>query len=358
MLDASLLYVKRHPYYAGHICDDYLNWHPGGGIYVIDNPAAAMTDRITRPVVDPRTAETLGGGVYTDPDLSWDAKKLVFAHKGSKDGDTSLYEIGVDSRGLRRLTGPSSQRTSPPPVGTLGTGHHDITPAYLPDGRIVFASTKPAGRVPCFNSQVAMLHVMNADGSNIRCLSVNNVSAFDPVPLDDGRILYGRWEYVDKTALYMQSLWTILPDGTQETALFANDIAKPTALFDARPVPGTSLIAASLTPHNGQAVGTIAIIDPRLGKNELAAIVNFTPEYPARMDQGLRDGPSDPWPLSENDILFANNAIGGHGIIELVDRAGNRELVHAEPDISCYTPILVKPRTRPMVISDTIAEDS
>ena len=353
LLDAPLLFVKRHPYYAGHIYDDYLTWHPGGGIYLIDNPAAAMTDRTTRPVVDPRTAETLGGGIYRDPDLSWDAERLVFAHKNSKDGDTSLYEVGVDGRGLRRLTNPAYQCTNPPPVRALGTGHHDITPAYLPDGRIVFTSTRPAGRVPCFNSEVDVLHVMNADGSDIRCLSVNNVNEFDPAVLEDGRILYGRWEYVDKTALYMQSLWTIFPDGTQETALFANNTAKPTALLDARGVPGTSLVVASLTPHNGQAVGAIALIDPRLGKNELAAIVNFTPEYPVQMDQGLRDGPCDPWPLSENDIMFANNAVGGHGIIELVDRAGHRELVHAEPDISCFAPMLVKPRQLPMLMPDS-----
>ena len=351
MLDAPLLFARHHPYYAGHIYDDYLTWHPGGGIYVADNPAVAMTDRAIRSVVGPGTAETLGGGVYRDPDLSWDAKHLVFAHKNAKDGSTSLYEIGVDGHGLRRLTDPEYQCTTPPPVRALGTGHHDITPAYLPDGRIVFTSTRPAGRVPCFNSEVDMLHVMNADGSDIRCLSVNNVNEFDPAPLGDGRILYGRWEYVDKTALYMQSLWTILPDGTQETALFANNLAKPTAVLDARPVPGTSLVAASLTPHNGQAVGAIAIIDPRLGKNEIAAVVNFTPEYPVRMDQGLRDGPCDPWPLSGSDIMFANNAIGGHGIIELVDRDGHRELVHAEPDISCFAPMLVKPRRRPMVVS-------
>ena len=352
MLDAPLLFARRHPYYAGHIYDDYLTWHPGGGIYVIDNPAAAMSDRTIRPVIDPWTAETLGGGVYRDPDLSWDAKHLVFAYKDAKDGNTSLYEIGIDGRGLRRLTDPQYQCTTPPPVRALGTGHHDITPAYLPDGRIVFTSTRATGRVPCFNSEVDMLHVMNADGSDIRCISVNNVNEFDPAPLPDGRILYGRWEYVDKTALYMQSLWTILPDGTQETALFANSVAKPTAVLDARCVPGTSLVAASLTPHNGQAVGAIAIIDPRLGKNGVAAIVNFTPEYPVRMDQGLRDGPCDPWPLSENDIMFANNAIGGHGIIELVDRDGHRELVHAEPDISCYAPMLVKPRKHPMIVAD------
>jgi hydrazine synthase alpha subunit-like protein/concanavalin A-like lectin/glucanase superfamily protein/WD40 repeat protein len=356
MLDSPLLFVKRHPYYAGHIYDDYLTWRPGGGIYVIENPSATPADQKIHTIIDPTSPETLGQGVYRDPDLNWDGKQLVFAHKGENNGSTSLYEIGIDGRGLKQLTDPEHQCTTKPPVRALGAGRHDITPTYLPDDRIVFTSTRPAGRVPCFNSEVDVLHIMNGNGSDIRCLSINNVNEFDPAVLPDGRILYGRWEYVDKTALYMQSLWTMLPDGTGETALFANNTAKPTAVLDARPVPGTHLIAASLTPHNGQAVGAIAVIDPHKGKNSLDAIVNFTPEYPIRMDQGLRDGPSDPWPLSKHDILFSNNAIGGHGIIELADRYGHRECIHAEQDISCYAPMPIKPRPRPRVIPDAIRE--
>lgn len=353
MLAGPVLFTKRHPYYAGHIYDDYLTWRPGGGIYVIEDAAAGLDDRVVRAIVDPDSMETAGDGVYRDPDLSWDARRVVFAHKGKQNGDTSLYEIGVDGMGLKRLTQPSTDCTAPRPVRALGSGRHDITPAYLPDGKIVFTSTRPAGRVPCFNSEVDVLHVMNADGSNPRCLSVNNVNEFDPAILPDGRIMYGRWEYVDKTALYMQSLWTMAPDGTQETALFANNTAKPTAVLDAKPVPGSSLIVASLTPHNGQAVGAIAIIDPRLGKNDLNAVTNLTPEYPVEMDQGLRDGPCDPWPLSADDVVFANNAVGGHGILEMVDRWGNRELVHAEPGISCYSPTPIRPRRKPSVMAQT-----
>jgi hypothetical protein len=170
--------------------------------------------------------------------------------------------------------------------------------------------------------------------------------------MEDGRLLYGRWEYVDKTALYMQSLWTALPDGTHEEALFANNLARPTALLDVRATPGGRRVVASLTPHNGQAVGAIGLIDPQLGKNNLRAITNLTPEYPAEMDQGLTTGPCDPWPVSESDVLIANNAVGAHGVLELIDTAGNRELVYCDPAISCYAPMPVAPRRRPPCITD------
>ena len=343
LLDAPLLFTKRHPYYAGHIYDDYYTWHPGGGIYVLENPHDPAPGRKVRAIIDPDTKPTLGAGVYRDPQLSWDASRILFACKATRGDWTSIYEIRVDGTGLRRLTNPK--------------GYHDITPNYLPDGRIVFTSTRPKALVPCFNSGVDTLHVMNADGSGIRSISSNNVTEFDPVALPDGRILYGRWEYLDKTALYMQSLWTMFPDGTHENALFANNQARPTAVLDARPVPGTRLVVASLTPHNGQAVGAIGMIDTSTDKNSLDGITNFTPEYPKAMDQGLANGPSDPWPLSPDDVLMSNNAVGGHGIIELVDRWGHRELAHCDPAISVCAPRLVKPQPRPNPLPLVAADD-
>ncbi len=344
LVDAPLLFVKRHPYMAGHIYDDYYAWRPGGGIYVLENANEAVAPPRVRAVIDADSGETLGGGVYRDAELSWDAERVLFACKRSSGSGTSIFEIGIDGSGLRQLT--------------KGDKWHDITPCYLADDRIAFTSTRPRALVPCFNSGVDTLHTMNGDGSGIRPISSNNVNEFDPTVLADGRILFGRWEYVDKTALYMQSLWTVLPDGTMETALFGNNLAKPTALLDARAVPDSRLVVASLTPHNGQAVGAIATIDPARGKNDLAAISSFTPEYPIEMDQGLRTGPCDPWPLSADDLLISNNAIGAHGVIELIDRAGHRELVHCDPEYSCYAPMLVKPRAAPRVVSPVDASDA
>ncbi len=360
-LDAPLLFVKRHPYFSAHIYDDYLTWHPGGGIHVIENPREPAGRQVVRALIDPSTPETLGEGVYRDPELSFDGTRLLFAFKGDPKGDTSIHELRLGpaaaglapGRGLRRLTQPSKDCAGDDkPAGLIGEGHHDIAPCWMPDGRIVFLSTRTAGLVMCFNNYIATLHTMNADGSDVRCISVNNVSEFDPAILPDGRILYGRWEYVDKTALYMQSLWVVNPDGTGETAVFANNLAKPTALLDARPVPGSPLLAAALTPHNGQSVGAIATVDPRLGKNRLEAIVNFTPEYPTEMDQGLRLGPSDPWPLDGDVMLIADNAAvhGPHGVLQVIDRFGFRTTIRSEPDISCFSPMLVKARPQPPVI--------
>ena len=351
-LDAPLLFLKRNPWFSGHIYDDYFTWHPGGGIYVIENPWDPVEKQVVRAVIDPTTAETLGPGVYRDPSLSFDAKKLLFAFKGTPAGNTSIYEIGIDGKGLRRITDPGKDAAcSKEAQGTVGSGQHDITPAYLPDGRIIFTSTRTGAHVMCFSSRIDTLHTMNADGSGIRCISVNNQNEFNPTVMPDGRILYGRWEYVDKTALYMQSLWSVDPDGSGERAVFKNNLAKPTAVLDARPVPGADLIVASLTPHNGQSVGAIGMIDVKLGKNNLAAITNFTPEYPTAMDQGLKQGPCDPWPLSANLVLIANNAQvhGPNGVIELIGREGFRVTIHADPTISCYAPMLVKPRPAPPV---------
>lgn len=350
LLDAPLVFVKRHPYMAGHIYDDYLTWHPGGGIYLIENPWDPMDEQRVRTVIDAQSPISLGKGVYRDPELSWDGQRILFAFKGSPQGNTSLYEIHINGTWLRRITNPDRDcDCSQAPPGTIGHGHHDITPCYLPDGRIAFTSTRSAGLVMCFSSYIDILHTVNPDGSDLRCISVNNQNEFDPAVLPDGRLLYGRWEYVDKTALYMQSLWTVNPDGSNETALFANNLARPTAVLDARPVPGSNLIVAALTPHNGQAVGAIAMIDPDVGKNSLNAITNLTPEYATEMDQGLKFGPSDPWPLCADYVLIADNAKehGPHGVIQLIDRHGTRVDIRREPDISCYAPMLVKPRKRP-----------
>ncbi|MBM4034631.1 MAG: hypothetical protein FJ291_23045 [Planctomycetes bacterium] len=351
LLDAPLLFVKRHSYTGIHIYDTFYKWPPGGGgIYVCENPSAPAAEWKIRPVIDPTTPGTLGVGVYTHPELSWDAKKLLFCFKGEPNGSTSIYEIGVDGTGLRRLTDP--RPCLPSYKGSFGGGMHDIAPCYLPDGRILFTSTRPAGLVPCFNSGVNILHVMNADGSDIQPISVNNVNEFDPCVMPDGRILQGRWEYVDKNALTQQSLWTIFPDGTNETALFANNMVHPEATLDARPVPGAPhLIASTFAPHNATPTGTVAIIDTHVSKNSPDAIYNFeTPKNPTN-DRGLS---CEPWPLSPDVLIYSGRPPGAkRNALMMIDRAGSREVVYSDPDICCYAPMLVKPRPVPPILASS-----
>jgi len=350
LLDAPLLFTKRHSYSGIHIYDTYYKWPPGGGgIYVLENPAAPRAEWKIRPLIDPTTPETLGVGVYADPELSWDAKRVLFTFKGEPAGSTSIYEIGIDGRGLRRVTDPTSACDWY--KGSHG-GQHDVCPAYLPDGRIVFLSTRPSGLVPCNNTGVAILHVMNADGSDIHPISVNNVNEFDPAVLPDGRLLFGRWEYVDKNALTIQSLWTVNPDGTQETAFYANNMVFPEAILDARPVPGTHLVVGTFSKHNSTPRGSIALVDPRLGKDDPKAIANLEhPENPT-FDRG---DSCEPWPVTE-DVFLLSGRPPGHkrNAIEMIDRRGRRVTVLSDPEICLHSPVLVKPRQRPAAIADTV----
>lgn len=348
MLDAPLLFVKRHSYTGIHIYDTFYKWPPGGGgIYILENPQAPQAEWVIRPVIDPSTPETLGLGVYTHPELSYDAKRLLFCFKGEPEGSTSIYEIGVDGRGLRRVSDPTPTESCY--SGRLG-GQHDVAPTYLPDGRIAFLSTRPSGLVPCNNTGVAILHVMNADGSDMHPISVNNVNEFDPVVLPDGRILLGRWEYVDKNALTVQSLWTMNPDGTQETAFFANNMVFPEAILDARPIPGTDLIVGTFAKHNSTPRGSIAIVDPLRGKNSPEAITNLEHPDDPTFDRG---DSCEPWPLSADVVLFSGRPTGApRNVIEVLDRSGQRAVLLSDPDICLHSPMLVKPRPAPPIIPD------
>jgi hypothetical protein len=130
-LDAPLLFVQRHSFTGIHIYDTYYKWPPGGGgIHVLENPAAPRDQWRIRTVVDAESAETPGAGLYTHPELSWDAQRLLFCFKGSPEGNTSIYEIGVDGKGLRRITDPEPACAS---YQGSQSGQHDIAPAYLPD---------------------------------------------------------------------------------------------------------------------------------------------------------------------------------------------------------------------------------
>ena len=348
LLDAPLLFVKRHSYTGIHIYDTFYKWPPGGGgIYVLENPRAPRDEHRIRTIIDETSENSLGKGVYTHPELSWDGRRLLFCYKGEPTGSTKIYEIGIDGRGLRQITDPSPTCDS---FKGRGGGQHDIAPSYLPDGRIVFLSTRPGGLVPCNNTGVSILHVMNADGSDMHPISVNSENEFDPAVLPDGRIVFGRWEYIDKNALTVQSLWTIHPDGTRETAVFANNMVFPEATLDPRPVPGSHLISVTLAKHNHTPRGSVAMIDPFVGKDDPEAIHNF--EHPDNPTHDLGDS-CEPYPLDEDTLIFSGRPEGQkRNVIEMIDRNGHRFTLLSDPDICLHAPMLVKPRKVPALLPD------
>jgi hypothetical protein len=201
------------------------------------------------------------------------------------------------------------------------------------------------GLVPCNNTGVAILHVMDPDGSNIHPISVNSETEFDPSIMIDGRILYGRWEYVDKTALTIQSLWTVYPSGTMETALYANNMVFPEAVLDSRQVfSDPYYVVSTFSKHNSTPRGTIALIDTRVGKNDPKAVFNFSaPDHPLR-DTGEA---CEPYPITKDLMLFSDRH-GQKNALFLIKRHEDdsltRELLFSDSSIDCHSPIPLKPQ--------------
>ena len=162
------------------------------------------------------------GGIR-DPQVHYDGGKILFAYRKGGTENYHLYEINCDGSGLRQLTdGPFD----------------DIEPSYLPDGGIVFVSSRARRWVNCWTTPVAVLHRCDGDGRNIRDISSNNEHDNTPWPLPDGRILYTRWEYVDRSQVNYHHLWTANPDGTGQTVYFGN-LHPGVVMIDAKPIPGS-----------------------------------------------------------------------------------------------------------------------
>ena len=272
--------------------------------------------------------EDAKGGVR-DPQVHYDGKKVLFSYRKGGTHPFHLCEINVDGSGLVQLTdGPDD----------------DIESTYCPDGSIVFCSSRCRRFVNCWYTRVATLYRCDADGGNLRMLSSNNDHDNTPWVMPDGRILYMRWEYVDRSQVHYHHLWTTNPDGTAQMVFFGN-FHGGIAMLDAKPIPGTRKVVVSYSPGHGRPehMGPVAVIDPSLGPDEPSGVRLVSKERDWRAQW------KDPYALSEDCFLVAHPK----GIF-VMNGEGNSELVYELPEadrhMQCHEPRPLGPRPRERVI--------
>jgi hypothetical protein len=259
-------------------------------------------------------------------------------------------------------------------------------PCYLPDGRIVFTSTRGEHGVLCGGHSLTATNLfrIDADGSRLRPLSQGALSEFCPTLMNDGRILYNRWEYVDKGAGAVQSLWSMCPDGSRSEAVYGANNGMPAVLNQARQLPGRNDLVVCLgSGHSPGNVGAILLLDRHKGKESPEAMTALTPGSLPKGNWGLRQlrngrwlidvyGPwyCDPSPLADAAhaglagkffLVSCNpdklwNEPAGFGLY-LLDVFGNRVPVYADPDISCFQARVFEPRPAPPAIPDDSPAD-
>ena len=318
---------------------------PGGRLLVLDGLSPAGKLRKLAPEKP---------GYFWRPDLSFDGKKVLFCYRPHDGKSFHLYEIGADGTGLRQLTsGP----------------YDDLDPIYLPDGHLLFSTSRSNTYVRCMPYTYSyVLARCDADGGHVYLVSQNNEPDWCPSLLNDGRVIYSRWEYTDKALWRIESLWTTNQDGTDTATFWGNQSVWPDHLAEPRAIPGSNRVMFTGLAHHNWFAGSIGILDPEQGHNfpkGLAKVTSETPwpecgtppedphESATYHTSGRFGAYKTPWPLSEKDFLVSAER-GGKFALYLMDTDGNRELVY-EGAFNIWHAMPLKPRPRPPAQPDRVA---
>jgi len=287
-------------------------------------------------------------GVARDPDVSFDGAKVLVSIRHNRADDYHVYELGADGTGLRQLT--------------FGSGISDLDPIWLPDGRIMFTSTREPKFCMCNRHIMGNLFVMNADGSNVEQVGHSTLHEGHASLAPDGRVLYDRWEYVDRNFGDAQGVWSVNPDGTNHAVYWGNNTNSPGAVLDTRVIPGTAQAICTFGSCHDRPWGAIAILDRRRGIDLKPPVVRtWPPEAIDLIGVGNYDtykkvSPKyeDPYPLSDKHFLCSRMTGQGEAMgICLIDVFGNELMIHAEPP-GCFDPMPLAPRPKPPAVPPRI----
>jgi hypothetical protein len=398
---APLLFVKHVPSVMSHQLTQLYGYcaRPGGGLFQLDAPGDAMRARNITP-------SSLPAGSFMTPELSFDAQRLLFAYCPVKEAPAA-WDCSGEARGLRyrlyelTLSTGSTRALTPSDADAF-------FPVCLPSGDILFSSTMRGGfhrcgRGPC---PVYTLSSMGPNGESPRSISFHETHEWDPCLLGDGRVIYTRWDYVDRNAVHYQQLWSARPDGGNVRIYYGNNTWNPPGTWEARAVPGSHRVMATASPHHGMSAGSVVLLDVTKGVDGKEPLTRLTPEArfpeseaplargpdPARpydfdtapsgywnsplKEPWMERAPTEeerrwpghcyksPWPLSEARFIASysyDRLVGEPGPnipnmfgIYLCDAFGNKELLYRDPAISCLWARPLAPRAPPPEVASSI----
>ena len=326
----------------------------------------------------------LPDGEARHPEVSFDGKRAVFSWRGGSSGsnDYHLYEIDLVTRVTRQLT--------------FGTGEFsiDLDPCYLPNGDIVFVSSRFAQEIDCTQGRVLNLMLCDNNGNYMRQIGFDQVPILYPRLLNNGKVIYCRWDYNDKSHTYAHALFQMNPDGTAQREYCNNNSWWPTMILQPRPIPGSTKIMAMIGGYHTPQWGKIGIIDVNEGTQNGEGITLVAPVrlpkdddldtwgnpsggphpwaeedaavFPkpnaAPLDKWGQDPPlfAYPYPFDERAFLVSfrpaskESFWNGRMALYFMTVDGERELLYADREGSCMGAVPVVPREVPMVLPGTV----
>ncbi len=352
---------------GGHMCDQYHGFNATeGGLYILENAFSGspnLRNVLAGSVVQNGRfqGQQLNYGGFLSPDLSYDGTQILFAwtERGgftptwNETNTFHIFKVNVDGSGLTQLTDGVN---------------NDFDPVWLPDGRIAFISDRRGGYGRCHPRPVPTytLHSMNDDGSNIRTISWHETNEWHPSVDNNGMIIYTRWDYVDRGENQMHGPWITTPDGIDARAINLNypngQWQLPRMILSLRAIPNSDKYVGIAAGHHAQAYGSVITVDPNIEDDDaMAPIERITTDagFP-ESTVGTNDDQdyATPWPLSEDLFMVAYepnystaNVDNLHYGIYIIDRAGNKQEIYRDGNLSVLDPIPVKPRPKPVLVT-------
>ncbi len=287
-------------------------------------------------------------------DLDFDASKLMFSMPAG-DSRWGVFEIDADGKNLRKL-----DLIDKPAVSNYDS-------CYLPNGDIAFTSTATYAAVPCISggSPVTNMYLWQAEQDSIRRLTFDQEHNWQPVVLNNGRILYTRWEYTDTPHYFTRILFHMNPDGTEQMEYYGSNSYFPNSVFYTRPIPNhPTKVVGIVTGHHGIArSGRLMIFDPAISRKEADGVVQEIPFRDRTVEPIIKDRLVDgvwpqflhPYPLSDKYFLVSGkltpNSLWG---IYLVDVFDNVTLVKELDGSALLEPVPFVAKAKPPVIPSRV----
>lgn len=291
-----------HYAYTEGVSDDLLNDSPQGNESNF-RPGSALVKLVLDAEGNPTEHMLIDSpdGVIRDPSVSADGTKVVFSWKKDRhDDDFHLYIYDLTK---------STEAEAVTQI-TFGQGVADFEPQWLPNGKIAFSSTRTVQRVDCWITIVSNIFTCDADGSNIIRLGYDQVHTTFPTVTSDGRLIYTRWDYNDRNQMYVQGVFQMFADGTNQTEVYGNNANFPTTLLHSREVPGKSAKYISVVSgHHTYQAGKLCFIDTTKGANSPDAIEYIFEDLGVQenIDVFAQNGAmyAYPYAINEYEILYS-----------------------------------------------------
>ena len=288
--------------------------------------------------------------------MHWDANRVMFTTlMGENDKRWNVYEVKLDGTGCKKLI----ENEEPDLEFYDGT--------YLPDGRIIANSNIGYQGVPCVSGDdpVGNMVLYTPEQKNLRRLTFDQDANWNPVVMNNGRVMYTRWEYTDLTHYYSRIVMHMNPDGTENKALYGSGSMFPNSTFDIQPLPGHgSAFVGIISGHHGVArSGRLIIFDPTKGRKNVQGMVQEIPHRNRPIQELIKDELVNgvwpqfvkPTPLNDKYFLVAAKldpqSLWGLYLVDIYDNVTCLMQAEGEGYIS---PILVKETKTPPAIPDRV----